>query len=639
MSRSYLEETGYIGPSFLDMSPLRRQHTPLLGDDKELPPVPKFTKLTAFPYSTSPPTLNYFKRISLFIFLELGFIIISAISLAKPIVIGLPPRLDEAKGAFTVLFIIWQTIAVLPLQHIVLCTFSHEWFLRWTQPQSPLRHPDHVDQISTLTSGASSRFRYLVRGESSHGFKLALATSVALLGLVKLGPGAVGVATVRRTRQVPVIMGKLTLTSQAPEDSKSLILQRAQTIAGLEQFGSSSYRFDVQSNYIVGWTLDDHRDYGAQLTYPSDLVQFGHTCRWEAPALSEANSTLSGGGVEWTLGRQSTQGFVDGGLTPPTIFPFIFTNLLLGIFPAVPTSDTPLSAYLFYGSNSTFRSTNSSRYAFDIGNVPSLVNPTRVPNPQLPIELNAPLLSLLICDPHLRITGGQVQVLQNGSLSIESKGHSPIGNIPQSAANFLFSQGLIAATQLVDMTTQHLPLFANQFSSRIFLQLDSTNPTPTYMPLDLNSIARNINIFLLSASKAFSDGYSPTAGGSSTNAFASMSVIGTFQEEVIALTASETFLIITIILSLLTVILTTALYINVPETLQLFHLKNILQCLEGSARIPWVFIPTQLDSLAEIFAQIQGTGPNSLIASFGGTASFSNLQGPSYGLFLIIFAH
>lgn len=319
MSRGFLEEGGYVGTSFLDMNPLRRQHSPLLEDNKELPPLPKFAKFAKFPYSTSPPTLNYLKRISLFIFLELGFIIIAAVSLAKPIVIGFPASLDEAKGAFTALFIIWQTIAILPLQHIVLCAFSHEWFLRWTQLQIPLRHPDHVDQISTLTSGASSRFRYLARGESSNGFKLALVTSLALLGLVKLGPGAVGVATIRRNRQVPVIMGKLTLTSQAPEESKSLVLQRAQNIASLEQFGSSSYRFDVQPNYIVGWALDSHRDHGVELTYPSDLVQFDYACHWEAPGLSEANGTLSGGGTGWTLGPQSTQGFADGGLTPPTI--------------------------------------------------------------------------------------------------------------------------------------------------------------------------------------------------------------------------------------------------------------------------------------------------------------------------------
>ncbi len=329
MSSGFIEEEGYVGPSFLNMSPLRKQNSPVLGEGKELPPIPKFSKFTIFPYSTSKPTVNYLKRISLFVLLELGFIIIAAVSLAKPIVLGFPSSLDEGKGAFTVLFIIWQTIAILPLQHIVLYTFSHEWFLRWTQAQTPLRHAEQIDQVSTLTSGASTRVRYLARGESSNGFKLAFALALALLGLVKLGPGAVGVATVRRNRQVPVIMGKLTLTSQTPEQLKSPVLQRAQSIVNLEQSGDSLYRADMQPNYVAGWALEDHRDHGVELTYPSDIVKFNYACRWEAPGLSETEGTLSGGGIGWTLGQQSNQGFSDGGLDSPFLLGFLITDFTL----------------------------------------------------------------------------------------------------------------------------------------------------------------------------------------------------------------------------------------------------------------------------------------------------------------------
>ncbi len=186
----------------------------------------------------------------------------------------------------------------------------------------------------------------------------------------------------------------------------------------------------------------------------------------------------------------------------------------------------------------------------------------------------------------MQMAGGQVQLLQNGSLTIKTNDLPSVGNIPQSAANFLFSQGLFAATQLADTTTQHLPLFANQISSQMFLQFNSSNLTRPHAPLDLNSIANNMNTFILSASKAFSDGYSPAAGNSDASTFTTTTVQGTIQEEVIALTASETFLIITIILSLSVVILTTALYINVPEALQLFNLETIIRCMNDSARIP-----------------------------------------------------
>lgn len=259
--------------------------------------------------------------------------------------------------------------------------------------------------------------------------------------------------------------------------------------------------------------------------------------------------------------------------------------------PVAPGRDSPLSAYLFYGSNGTYGATNSSRYVLNLGNIPSLVNVTGGRYPQLP---DSPLLSVLICDPQIRVTGGQVRLMTNGTLSVESSALPPVGNIPQSTANFLFSHGLLAATQPADIMAQKLPMSANLATSRMFLSpLASTNSTPAYQPLSLDAIARNMNSFFLSASKAFVDGYVPGQGDKGTNTFATMPIQGTVQEEVIALTASEVLLIITIILSVLAVLLATILCMNVPESLQLFNLETVAQTLEASSHSRQVNFPTR----------------------------------------------
>lgn len=326
MSREAFDDEGYVGHSFLDLSPLRRQQSPFLSNEKELPPIPKLSKFTSFPYSTSTPTVNYIKRISLFFLLELAFIITGAVSLRKPLFIGFLESLDEAKGGFTVLFILWQTIAVFPLQHIILCIFSHEWSIQWSRTKTPLRDPNRIDQASVLTATAPERIRYLIRGHSSNSFKLAFATSLVLLGLVKLGPGAIGVAPVRQNRRVPVIMGKLSLTSQVPTATLSLVLQRAQMIVGLEQLGSSSYGFEVPSNYIIGWPSQDSRNIGAEMSYPSDVVKFNYTCGWEAPVLTGEKNIMNGGGIRWMIGQATAQLSPNGGADALSIFSPLLTD-------------------------------------------------------------------------------------------------------------------------------------------------------------------------------------------------------------------------------------------------------------------------------------------------------------------------
>ncbi|KXN85404.1 hypothetical protein AN958_11376 [Leucoagaricus sp. SymC.cos] len=565
MSNGASDSEGYVGPSFLHMTPLRRQQS-LTFSSKELPPLPRTLSTFKRLFSqSSSPSPNYIKRIGAFVLVELGFIIIGAVALSKPIFVGFVPSLDEAKGGFTVLFILWQTLAVLPLQHVVLCVFSHEWSIWWSRANSA--GSPHPEEISVLTSTHSERARYLTRGKSSTGFKLAFVTSLLLLGLLKLGPGAVGIATVRRKRQVQVIMGKLILTANSPSNSTWPVLQHAQMVAGSEVLGHT-YGFDLQSNHIVGWLSRDSNTVGVDITYPTDIAAFEYACRWNSPAVFPQMAFLNAGGMKWTWEHVDVEGPSDG-----------------GVVPLKAADDTSLSAYLLYGSNDTYPTTNSSRYVLNMGNIPSHLNETGFQDAQLPIQINAPLISVLICDPQMHITSGQVHLFVNGTLSVESTEAPLIGNIPSADANFLFSQGLFAATLVADMMTPRLPLFANLLSSYMFLdQPDPSNSTIPYSLLSLETIANNMDSVVLSASKAFTDGYNTRQNSVlSTDASASQPNLATIQEDVMALTASATFLITTIVLSVLTVIFATLLCVNAPEPLELFNLENILQKVGSAA--------------------------------------------------------
>jgi hypothetical protein len=169
------------------------------------------------------------------------------------------------------------------------------------------------------------------------------------------------------------------------------------------------------------------------------------------------------------------------------------------------------SAYIFSGGNSSVldrRFNPPVPFAVDLGSLPTTFTAAGAGLNLVSNSLYAPLSSVLICDPRPQITGGRIRLTNDGTLTVVTSGNTPIGNIPQSAANLIFTSAFQVA--LVQAEALEMGNAVNNIASAMFMANASTvdwNTAHNIRPLDLPSINDNIDTFMLTAAKAFIDGY------------------------------------------------------------------------------------------------------------------------------------
>jgi len=199
------------------------------------------------------------------------------------------------------------------------------------------------------------------------------------------------------------------------------------------------------------------------------------------------------------------------------------------------------SAFIFSGGNSSVlnrRFDPPVPYAVDLTSVPTTFTAEGAGLSLSSQSFYAPLSSVLICDPRTQITGGRISITNDGAVTIVSSGNTPIGNIPQSAANLIFTNAFGVAT--TSLETFALANAVNNVVSTLFMANSSTvdwNTAQGIHPLDLPSINQNMDSFMLSAAKAYIDGYRKN-GTSLVVDFELDTVSGTSQEEKLALSTS-----------------------------------------------------------------------------------------------------
>jgi hypothetical protein len=169
------------------------------------------------------------------------------------------------------------------------------------------------------------------------------------------------------------------------------------------------------------------------------------------------------------------------------------------------------SAFIFSGGNSSVLDRQFNPpvpYAVDLTSLPTTLTAEGAGLDLASKSLYAPLSSVLVCDPRPQITGGRISITSGGAQSILSSGKAPIGNIPQSAANLIFTNALgIALVQIETLSTAN---FVNLPASMMFMANSSSvdwNNAQGVRPLDLPSINQNMDSSMLSAAKAYIDGY------------------------------------------------------------------------------------------------------------------------------------
>jgi hypothetical protein len=480
------------------------------------------TNLTQSSAETPPPTIlsrksQLYFRLFAFVIIELGFIILGAVCLAKPIPLNIKADVNDAqiKGGFTVVFVVWQSAAILMGAYMAADAFSREWSVQLNHlaPSGDGTEkvvPEMIDRVSTMTSGYLDRALHLWRGKPSGQFKVAFLASLSFLVLSSLGPGAINASITLIDVPTTIQIGRL-MSHPLDSDTQEVFTaqSRADLILRLEKIEHSPFGLKLPPNMLAPVPKVDLTTFNGTIEYDSDVIEFHHDCHWEAPQYFNVSGSIvvASAGQQWA-GATVGAGQINVG---SSIGP-----LSLQTFPIM--EKVGKSAFIFSGGNSSVldrRSNPPVPYAVDLTSLPTTLTAQGAGLDEASNSLYAPLSSILICDPRPQITGGRISVASDGTLTVLSSGKAVFGNIPLSAANLIFTNAF--GTALVQVETLTTANVVNNLASAMFMANSSGvdwNHAQGVRPLDLPSINQNMDIYMLSGAKAYIDGY--TKNGSSS---------------------------------------------------------------------------------------------------------------------------
>jgi hypothetical protein len=253
---------------------------------------------------------HLYLRLFAFFIIEVGYIILAAVCLAKPIPLKITLNLTdvEVKGGFTVVFVIWQSIAILLGGYMVADAFSREWSVHLaritpgTNDRAASTMPVTIDRVSTMTSGFLDRSLHLMVDKSSGTFKLAFLASLSFLVLSSLGPGTINAATTLIDIPTTIQIGRLLSQPQQTDVQEAVTTQtRANLILRLEEVENSPFGFKLQPNMLAPVPKVDLTSFNGSIEYDSDVVEFHHDCHWEAPQFFNISGSIivAAAGQQW----------------------------------------------------------------------------------------------------------------------------------------------------------------------------------------------------------------------------------------------------------------------------------------------------------------------------------------------------
>ncbi|KAJ3575933.1 hypothetical protein NP233_g758 [Leucocoprinus birnbaumii] len=423
-----------------------------------------------------------------------------------PLYIPFNPTDSQIKSGFTVLFIVWNTLAVVTVEQILADAFSREWSVH-----SSSIIPGTTDRVSVITSGILDRIGHFFSKRASGTFRTAFLASLCCIALTKVAPSTM-TTTSSAKHSITLRVGSLISRTASNMSAESLLaIQRhANLIVRMELLEETPYHFEMPANHLVIIPIDTI--YGTA-EYNTDIVGFNHNCRWEAPTIVNATAGDSNVLVVHAAGQALSveKNRLTGG---SSISPLSVSNI------STTQADVGCSAYLFIGGDSTLFNNSTvalaSRPAIDLGTLPVTALPPGIiaAGPHIPFE--GLYASVLICDPQTRVSGGRVW-WDDGVIEIVASGETPIGDFPLDAANIIFSNALQMA--LVDIDSSELSNLINSVASSMFMDNSSSIDWSTargIAPIDIPTINSRVDEFMSSAAKAFLDGYRGEGTGPST---------------------------------------------------------------------------------------------------------------------------
>lgn len=239
-----------------------------------------------------------------FITFEVAFLALVFVCSNGPIVVDIPLSSAEVKGGFTVLFILWQALAISLLADVTSFAFSGEWRLQLTK--TSLLIPGVTDRVSRLTSGIDDRTRYFFTQRPSITFRVAFLTSLALTALNSFAPGTLSVSKVKTKVDTRVRVADLRLLTSSQGDDNdnnlSFLQGRTEDLTLMEHHEDSIFRYDMEPSWMMAWP--DESSFGADVVgnveYPTDVIRFNYSCEWRVPEMSSND-----GATTWVINGQS----------------------------------------------------------------------------------------------------------------------------------------------------------------------------------------------------------------------------------------------------------------------------------------------------------------------------------------------
>ena len=255
--------------------------------------------------------VNFRIRLFLFCLIEAGFITLASVCLARPLPLTLGLSESKIKGGFTVIFIIWHSLAVLAGGDITIDAFSREWSV-----QSDHIVPGTTDTVSTINSGLIDRTSHSLLKHASGTFRLAFLASLALMALAQLAPGTISVSTIIISVPTTVqVARQVSHIDQGNLDEFLTSTTRANLIVQLEKTQLTPFGFTLPANTLLSLPPPSTKLNGT-VEYDTDIVEFHHKCRWEALAfVGDADPCISVAGQIWsTMPITGSQGQIRAGM-------------------------------------------------------------------------------------------------------------------------------------------------------------------------------------------------------------------------------------------------------------------------------------------------------------------------------------
>jgi hypothetical protein len=259
-----------------------------------------------------------------FFILQVVYIILAAICLTGPLPLNIGLGLSDAEviGGFTVVFVVWQKLAITTGQYIADDILNGE-----KPPESP---PPVASPEAERAGGEKQTFLsfilgflpwhviHISRGRSTRKFKLAFLATLSIFALASLAPGTINAATTLIKTPTTVQIGRLLSQPQETDIQELVTAQtRANLILRLEMIERSPFGFKLQPNMLAPVPKVDLTGFNGTIEYDSDVVEFHHDCHWEAPQFFNISKTIivAAAGQQWG-GATVGAGQVNIGKTP-----------------------------------------------------------------------------------------------------------------------------------------------------------------------------------------------------------------------------------------------------------------------------------------------------------------------------------